>query len=279
MSEGPWIRFFPSHWLAGTRGMSAAETGIYITLIAMMYERGEPLADDRQRLARLCGTTPAALRSALDMMIEAGKIELVEGGLWNEKVGVETEFRREKSSSARESAEKRWKKKQQKQPLPDASAVRSQSDGNANHNQVSDSSSLRSEESARARHPNPSVVLQNEVDAMSAQSFVAHCAEKRKPLSSQQAEQLCGVLRDVRIAGGNPSEALSLAIRKGWTSFELDWLRNNGLKLSAPPAEPDEDWHGRLKVFGEDGTWSPLWGPKPGEAKCRVPKELMEKAA
>ena len=39
MSKMPWIRFFPSDWLAGTRGMSAVETGVYITLIATMYER------------------------------------------------------------------------------------------------------------------------------------------------------------------------------------------------------------------------------------------------
>ena len=38
MSESPWIKFYPSDWLAGTRGMSATEAGVYINLIAMMYE-------------------------------------------------------------------------------------------------------------------------------------------------------------------------------------------------------------------------------------------------
>lgn len=141
MSEGPWIRFFPSDWLAGTRGMSAAETGIYITLIAMMYERGEPLADDKSRLARLCGTTPSALKSTLDALVSDGKIEVVDGGLWNEKVGAETEYRREKSGQARESAEKRWQKRKKKQQQPHANAMQTHCDGNANQNQISEDAS------------------------------------------------------------------------------------------------------------------------------------------
>lgn len=132
MSEGPWIRFFPSDWLAGTRGMTAAETGIYITLIAMMYERGEPIPNDIGRLARLCGTTTAALKSTMSVLMDEGKIVLVDGGLWNARVGVETEIRRDKSTSAQKSAEMRWQKQQQNQHLSDANAVRPLCDGNAN---------------------------------------------------------------------------------------------------------------------------------------------------
>lgn len=83
MSEGPWIRFFPSDWLAGTRGMTAAETGIYITLIAMMYERGEPIPNDTRRLARLCGTTTASFTKALDRFITEQRIVVIEPGLWS----------------------------------------------------------------------------------------------------------------------------------------------------------------------------------------------------
>ena len=146
MSEGPWIRFFPSNWLAGTRGLSASETGIYITLIAMMYERGEPLMDDRQRLARLCGTTPKAFDATLQMLMDMLKIEIVSGGLWNDKVEAETENRRQKSSQARESADKRWEKRKRNQASKDANAKQTQSDGNASYSYTnSNTSSLRSD--------------------------------------------------------------------------------------------------------------------------------------
>ena len=36
----PWFKFYPSDWLGGTRGLTAEETGVYITMIAMMYEAG-----------------------------------------------------------------------------------------------------------------------------------------------------------------------------------------------------------------------------------------------
>lgn len=81
MSGLPWVRFFPSDWLAGTRGMSAAETGIYITLVATMYERREPVPEHHERLARLCGTTVAAFARALDSLVAEGKVIRSEEGL------------------------------------------------------------------------------------------------------------------------------------------------------------------------------------------------------
>lgn len=112
--------------------MTAAETGIYITLIAMMYERGEPIPNDTSRLARLCGTTTAALKSTLCILCDEGKISIVGDGLWNDRVGVETEIRRGKSTSAQKSAETRWKKQKQNQVRKDANAMLSQSARNAN---------------------------------------------------------------------------------------------------------------------------------------------------
>lgn len=106
----PYVRFFASDWLAGTRGMKATETGIYITLIAMMYERCEPLPEDSKRLARQCGCSPRALADTLEMLIADGKIIRVEGGLWNERVQKEFDFRAEKTSNAKQAVESRWQK-------------------------------------------------------------------------------------------------------------------------------------------------------------------------
>lgn len=135
MSKGPWIRFFPSDWLAGTRGMTAAETGIYITLISMMYERGEPIQMDHSRLARLCGTTPAAMKDTLTVLIDDGKLILRDSGLWNDRVEVETKIRSEKIIQAGKSAKTRWKKDKQNQGSGDADAMRTHCNGNANQNQ------------------------------------------------------------------------------------------------------------------------------------------------
>lgn len=132
MSENAWIRFFPSDWLAGTRGMTAAETGIYISLVAMMYENEGHVKDDRTRLARLCGASSSAFKKALETLVEGGKIIVEDGRLTNDRVLEELSYSREKSSVAREAAKKRWQKTQQKQYPSNADAMPSQSGRNAN---------------------------------------------------------------------------------------------------------------------------------------------------
>lgn len=136
MSEAPWVRFFASDWLAGTRGLSAAETGVYITLVASMYERGEPVPEDHHRLARICGASVVNFRKLLDALVNQGKVIRTEAGLWNDRVGKECGVRSEKSSVARESANARWHGKPNKKQRPsDANAMPTQSERNANQNQ------------------------------------------------------------------------------------------------------------------------------------------------
>lgn len=107
------VPFFPSDWLAGTRGMTAAEMGVYITLIAMMYERAGPIpGDDLPKLARLCGTSASALRGILDSLISDGKITRQGDMLFNRRAELEIKNVMSKSEVARASAEARWGKKQ-----------------------------------------------------------------------------------------------------------------------------------------------------------------------
>lgn len=102
MSALPWVRFYPSDWLAGTRGLSAAETGIYITLIASMYERGEPIPEDHARLARACGASNSSFKAALEVLVDGRKIVRVDGGLWNHRVGKESAHRTGVSEAGRQ---------------------------------------------------------------------------------------------------------------------------------------------------------------------------------
>lgn len=132
MSDMPWIRFFPSDWLGGTRGMSASEAGVYINLLAMMYERRAPLVEDCAKLARLCGASNSVFRRTLEQLIADGKIIRTEAGLWNDRVEKESVYRSEKSAVGKQAAELRWRKPQQIQEARDADAMRSQCEGNAN---------------------------------------------------------------------------------------------------------------------------------------------------
>jgi uncharacterized protein YdaU (DUF1376 family) len=109
------IAFYPSDWLAGTRGLSDAETGVYITLIARMYEMAGPIDRDDERLARLCGSkSRASFVKSLEHLISEGKIVVIGKQLFNDRVEKEIKNTTEKSSKAKSAAQSRWKKKPNK---------------------------------------------------------------------------------------------------------------------------------------------------------------------
>lgn len=136
----PWFKFYASDWLAGTRGLTAAETGVYVTLIAMMYERGESIPRDDARLSRLCGCPKASFTRSLNALIDEGKVTDTDGGLSNSRVEKERQCRAEKSQKASVSASKRWAsqadKTERNQQKTDANAVKSQCELDANQNQI-----------------------------------------------------------------------------------------------------------------------------------------------
>jgi uncharacterized protein YdaU (DUF1376 family) len=111
MSAITYVRFYPSDWLAGTRGMTAAEMGVYITLIAMMYERAGPVdGGDNAKLARLCGTSASGMKTILERLVADGKITREGGLLFNRRAELEIKNVMSKSEVATEKANARWAK-------------------------------------------------------------------------------------------------------------------------------------------------------------------------
>lgn len=109
------VAFYPSDWLAGTRGLSAEETGVYITLVSRIYEMAGPIERDDNRLSRLCGCkSKRAFVAALEHLISEGKIVQVDGGLTNERAEKEIKNATEKSARAKQAAQSRWDKKASK---------------------------------------------------------------------------------------------------------------------------------------------------------------------
>jgi len=259
MSEGPWIRFFPSDWLAGTRGMTAAETGIYITLVAMMYERGEPIPNDTGRLARLCGTTTAALKSTLSVLCDEGKISIVDGGLWNDRVGVETEIRRDKSTSAQKSAETRWQKQKKNQRREDASALHTQCAGNANQipdtrKEDASASSLREIEREFSDQFWPAYPRK----VGKPQAFKAYCSARRR-VSFETI--MAGVRRYAAERAGQ--DAVYTKHAQGWLSRD-GWDDEPAPTAAQRATAPPRRERSVSDVFSEiaAGTWAGPQGPR-----------------
>jgi uncharacterized protein YdaU (DUF1376 family) len=95
--------------------MTAAEMGVYITIIAMIYERAGPIkADDTAKLARLCGTSASALKGILERLIADEKLTLIDGMISNRRAELVIKNVMSKSEVARASVEARWAKRSTK---------------------------------------------------------------------------------------------------------------------------------------------------------------------
>jgi len=114
------IPFYPSDWLAGTRGMMTDETGVYITLIARMYEMAGPIERNDERLYRVCGcNSKRHFVKILKFLIHEGKVQEENGELFHQRVAKEINKVIEKSSKARLAANERWGKKPNKNNAAD----------------------------------------------------------------------------------------------------------------------------------------------------------------
>lgn len=126
MSESPYIPFYTSDFLGGTSGMTAATKGVYITLLSLMYEAEGPLTQAWDTLARRSGCTLPAFKKAVETLVDDGKVEVADAGIWSVKCEKHIAQRRERSNSAKAAAEKRWEKIKEKQCRADANEIRSQ---------------------------------------------------------------------------------------------------------------------------------------------------------
>jgi uncharacterized protein YdaU (DUF1376 family) len=255
MSALPWVRFFPSDWLAGTRGLSAAETGVYITLIMMMYDRGGPLTDDAPRLARLCGSQVNHFNSALAALIEQGKLYRTdEGALFNQRVRQEGESGRDFASLQSARRKSGWDKKPKENngdPIPDDN--RKPTENIPYHNQKPEKKELPpAEGGARAKKP---VRLPADFDLPSEEAVAVGLEPSRVP--EERAK-----FRDHWLAapGGKGLKQDWLATWRNWCRRAAadyrpstgppnsngrqsggDYIRAAMSRLQEPPDEPDHD--------------------------------------
>jgi uncharacterized protein YdaU (DUF1376 family) len=123
MSGEAWFRFFPSDWLGGTASLSAAERGVYITLIACMYDHGGPIRREDDRLSRRCGLPKAGFVRALAALIDLGKIDEIDGCLFNSRAKIELTEREKFCSTQSGNAQSRWGKHKEKQSSSDTMAL------------------------------------------------------------------------------------------------------------------------------------------------------------
>lgn len=304
MSESPWIKFYPSDWLAGTRGMSATEAGVYINLIAMMYESEGYLTLDMTRLARLCGATGPVFKRAFDALVDTGKIVIHGDQITNNRVLETLLIRTEKSGLAKQSANSRWAKKDnENNDGVDANAFETQCESdayqkpdtrinpvspNGDTTLLSRSRGLRSE--GRSPRQAKMEAKQRDVD----RDFEAWWLLYPRRVAKGQAREAylkarSGADAAILAEGAKRYSAEVSGKDPDFIKHPATWL--NGECWSDERADPAKSEHriagGRYepteaelrtatRKFSENGYWLNAYGPRPDMVSTKVPKHIRQ---
>jgi len=79
MSARPWYKRFPSDFISGTISLTLEEAGAYSYIIDLIHDRGGPIPDDSQWIARVCGCSTRKWNTIRGRLIQAGKISEKDG--------------------------------------------------------------------------------------------------------------------------------------------------------------------------------------------------------
>ena len=91
MSRFPYHRRFHSDALRGMSKLSLEQRGAYDLILDLTYEAGGPIDDDDAYLCNQANCSKRKWRAVKASLIEAGKILVHEGKLWNGRATVELE--------------------------------------------------------------------------------------------------------------------------------------------------------------------------------------------
>jgi len=274
-----WYKMNPVDWNDGTEDLTLEQEAAYLRICHAIYITERPVRDNGFVIAGLLRCNDRRAKRLVSELVGLGKIT-IENGFISNRRAVEEVSNRSRTRVERKSAGSRGGVESAKVR---AKTLKDNDVSQAIASTHVEPEERREEESRREpltpykpkRFANPCVVLQSVVDPMTAQRFVGHLEEKRRPLTSQSAEMLVDTLREVQTLGGNPSEALHLAIKKGWLTLDIEYLRNAGFKFSKPVPQTNINWAERVKAFKEEGLWPMGWGPRPGDPGCKAPSELI----
>lgn len=185
-----FVAFYPTDWLAGTRGMTPAETGVYITLIAMMYEQGRLLPFDQPQLARLCNCSAGTFKKVIARLITQDKIIKTPQGLWNKRVEAELHKARNAIDQRRERGKKgahaRWAKVEGLSAQPENVLAELESEGKERDPYSYEN---YSEINANAMHEQCStnaIQIQSQIDKESSSAHEPSLGYKNKARTSQE---------------------------------------------------------------------------------------------
>jgi hypothetical protein len=268
------INFSPDEFLSGVLGMRAVDVGVYWAACSLMYAGDGTIQEDDERLFRLMSERKSVIRASINRLVEAGKMQRTDAGLTVERVWSEREAALERMRRSREAGLKGGR--------PSGDVDKNQ--------QVSKTSGLFEDKAittttTTTTNKNTPVVPKGTSYSVGFESFWKVYPHKVGKAAAFKAYQRAikktdaeTVLRGVSAykrskpddrAWCNPSTFLG---QERW----LDETVGAGEDAPMTASEVEATHIRRLVKFRNTGTWPDFLGPKPGEAGCLVPEDLVK---
>src|SRR5688572_3950051 len=112
MSSKPWYPWYPTDFAAKTSALSLTERGAYCMLLDEYYAHGKGLANEPERLYRICKAFSKVEQKAVDHVI-AAYFKVHDDGLLHNKradkeIAKQAEFMAMQSAKGKAGANARW---------------------------------------------------------------------------------------------------------------------------------------------------------------------------
>lgn len=99
------VDFSPDEWIAGTRELTLEERGAYWDVCALIYSRGEPIADDDAWIAKALACNPRTWRAIKARLVAKGKLRIEADLIMNSRALREIESAEKRLNGSRTAAE------------------------------------------------------------------------------------------------------------------------------------------------------------------------------
>ena len=222
MSNNLYMPLHPGDYLADAAHLTTIEHGAYFLLILNYWQRGEALAADDRKLARICRLTDAEWAEVKPSLAE---FFIEEDGLWKHKrIEAELVKAAEKSEKARASIAKRYASVNQTKNERTTTELRSYNDRNTNQDQEQDQEEKK-DFSAPARSKKGTRLPE---DWKPSSDLIVKATELG--LSASQFDREVEKFRDYWLG-----RAGSAGVKLDWEATARNWMRSAAERLNPPP--------------------------------------------
>jgi uncharacterized protein YdaU (DUF1376 family) len=204
-----------------TAHLSLLEHGVYRQLLDSYYLDEHPLTLDHAKLMRSHSVRNADEMRALENVL-ADFFERTEEGYVHKRCEAVISAYKAKSASARKSAEARWSKERGSE---DANAMRTHTDGNANHKPLTTNHKPVKDKQTRVPRFDAQAHLEAlGVDSQVARDWITHRKAKKAAPTETAIE---GIDIEAKKAGISLQAALTVSCQRGWQGFNAEWMKGS----------------------------------------------------